>query len=297
MIFAEMKPADPILLAKNKERENMPRIPVSVVIPCYRCVDTIVRAIDSVAAQTKIPREIIIVDDASDDSTLEKLYEIRDRYGKEWIKIINLQVNSGAGSARNEGWEKATQPYIAFLDGDDSWHPKKLEIQYGFMEGHPEIAMTGHKMIMASNNDIEIDFSEEMRTTEMNSSRFLLGNQLSTPTVIVKRDIDDRFEPGKRYSEDYLLWLKILLKGHKACRIEWPLAFMYKNSYGEKGLSSKLWPMEKGEIENFSLLIKEGYISKLLGMFLITYSLVKYMRRRIISELRSRFVKSRQQNG
>ena len=63
---------------------------VTVVVPCFRCVKTIDRAIQSVANQTLIPREVILVDDCSNDGTLEKIFELQQRYDKDWIRIITV---------------------------------------------------------------------------------------------------------------------------------------------------------------------------------------------------------------
>src|SRR5574340_1082572 len=117
------------------------RAPVSVVIPCYCCSETIGRALVSIASQTMLPQEVILVEDASPDGgeTLGKLRHLAGEYGETFIvKVIALKENCGAGSARNRGWEAAGQPYIAFLDADDAWHPKKIELQYSWMCEHPE---------------------------------------------------------------------------------------------------------------------------------------------------------------
>ena len=117
---------------------------VSVVIPCYRCADTIARAVTSIAEQTSRPAEVILVDDCSGDDTLATLYELQAEYPQGWVKVIESPKNAGPGTARNLGWEAATQAYIAFLDADDSWHPQKIEMQYGWMSKNPEVALTGH---------------------------------------------------------------------------------------------------------------------------------------------------------
>lgn len=87
-------------------------IPVTVVIPCFCCASTIKRAVDSVAQQTQKPAEVILVDDASGDNTLEVLHKIANQYSG-WVKVIGLINNQGAANARNVGWDAAAQPYIA----------------------------------------------------------------------------------------------------------------------------------------------------------------------------------------
>ena len=74
--------------------------PISVVIPCYRCGATIDRAVASVLAQSLPVAEIILVDDASGDDTLEILTGIRERCGSELIRIVEASTNCGPGEAR-----------------------------------------------------------------------------------------------------------------------------------------------------------------------------------------------------
>lgn len=122
-------------------------VPVSVVVPCYCCEGTIERAVDSVMKQTALPAEVLLVDDASPDQgrTLNKLRQLQGRFrDKTHIEVIALKNNGGPSVARNAGWEAATQPYIAFLDADDAWHPQKLEIQYEWMKEYSEVVLTGH---------------------------------------------------------------------------------------------------------------------------------------------------------
>src|SRR5690606_11478324 len=107
-------------------------------------MNTVVRAVASVDAQTLLPAEVILVDDSSGDGTLNVLYSLQEKYTPGWIKVLALPENVGAGEARNAGWEMATQDYIAFLDADDSWHPQKIEIQYEWMRSHIDVSFTGH---------------------------------------------------------------------------------------------------------------------------------------------------------
>ena len=122
------------------------RAPVSVIIPCYRCADTIKRAVHSVCSQTLLPQEIIMIDDGSDDAgtTLAAMVQLKSASGNTPIRIFSLEKNAGPAEARNVGWEASTQCYLAFLDADDAWHPGKLEAQCGWMQLHPNVALCGH---------------------------------------------------------------------------------------------------------------------------------------------------------
>ncbi|NIE65509.1 glycosyltransferase family 2 protein [Burkholderia sp. Ax-1719] len=96
---------------------------VSVVIPHYNSPDLLCEAIRSISSQTVVPREIIVVDDASSSS-----FELPSHCGEGIeLRLIREGVNRGAAWCRNKGIEAATGELIAFLDADDRWLPNKLE--------------------------------------------------------------------------------------------------------------------------------------------------------------------------
>src|SRR5262245_16589489 len=96
---------------------------VSVIIPAYNHSRYIGKAIESVLRQTLPAREVIIVDDGSTDATDEVLARYQNRIR------VKRQRNSGVAAARNCGAEIATGDLLAFLDADDMWLPRKLELQ------------------------------------------------------------------------------------------------------------------------------------------------------------------------
>lgn len=256
---------------------------VSVVIPCYRCSDTIDRAVASVAGQTMQPVEVVLVDDCSGDDTLAALYQIQTNYPQGWIKVIPSPINTGAGTARNVGWEAATQPYIAFLDSDDSWHPQKIEIQYSWMINHPDVALSGHALQQVDDEDAvtrKEDFSNvDPGFKAVSKKQLLLSNRFSTSSVMLRRDIVKRFRNGKRYCEDYNLWAEICLAGLKYYRSPLPLVYFFKAAYGAAGLSAALWQMEKGELDMYLSLFKTKLINLGTLLLLVGWSLTKFLRR------------------
>lgn len=264
--------------------ESKPVVPVSVVIPCYNSADTIERTIRSVVAQTVLPAEVWIINDGSTDNTLSVLEEINARYGSYFrLNIINFPSNRGPSAARNAGWDSATQPYIAFLDADDTWHPKKLEIQYGWMKEHPEVVLTGHPFVWKRENEPVEILSNNWQVQRIKSYAILVSNRFSTPSVMIRRNLPYRFDETKRHSEDFFLWLQVILGGHLAYRLELPLMHLYKAPFGVKGLSGNLWLMEKGEIDTYWKLCKQRYISIFTALALVIYSLLKFLRRIIVS--------------
>jgi glycosyltransferase involved in cell wall biosynthesis len=268
------------------------RIPVSVVIPCYCCSDTIERALDSVARQTSLPHEVILVDDGSPDSgrTSERLTSLSEKYGSQLsILVIQLELNQGAACARNRGWQAATQPYIAFLDADDAWHRRKLEYQYQYMQNHPQMVLTGHGCSIRTHSAEDMpDIVGPIFAETINVSSLLLSNSLVTPSVMVKADIPFRFRDGQRYVDDHMLWLEIALSGRGIAKLDAPLVNIYKAMYGESGLSSNMWAMEKAELGNYWRLFREERLDFLVTSFLLVYSFAKYIRRLMIVGFRRR---------
>lgn len=265
---------------------------VSVIIPCYRCSETIERAVESVIRQTLPPKEILLVEDCSDDegATLASLYHLKQNFqDKICIKIIQLKENSGPGGARNAGWDEAQQTYLAFLDADDSWHPRKLEIQYQWMKSHPGVALTGHQSIWIKSGKQAHNLPDQWLAKLIGRRQLLLFNCFPTRSVMLRREIAYRFDPTKRQAEDYLLWLMISLGGHPAWRLELPLAYTYKADFGGSGLSGDLWKMEKGELDTYRQVYRNEMISRIEFIGLVLMSLSKYLRRLLLSQLQQHF--------
>jgi glycosyltransferase involved in cell wall biosynthesis len=104
---------------------------VSVIVPAYNASATIERTLRSVMVQTYAHLEIIVVDDGSNDHTAAIVEQIR----REDPRILFLrQANMGVAAARNLGIAHASGAFIAPLDADDIWHPRKIEKQMCIME-------------------------------------------------------------------------------------------------------------------------------------------------------------------
>ena len=256
---------------------------VSVVIPCFRCANTIERAVVSAVTQTLVPAEIILIDDASGDSTLEKLYELKNKFG-DIIQVISLSTNVGAGSARNIGWSHATQPYIAFLDSDDAWHPQKIEIQYNYMESNLDVMLTGHTFkLVSDNNACFANCPAKLETAKkITWAHLLIKNPFVTPSVMLRAKIKSRFMDGSRYVDDHRLWLEIAGENMVIVKLYAQLAAIYKPMYGASGLSSNIWLMEKAELSNYRYFYNKGKLSMPIYVFLQCFSLIKFVKRILI---------------
>jgi glycosyltransferase involved in cell wall biosynthesis len=113
---------------------------ISVLIPAYNCSKTIQATLESVLHQTVAPDQVLVMDDGSTDNTPT----ILETYGSR-ITVLR-QPNKGAAAARNALVERAVGDLVAFLDSDDIWHPRYLEVQRKLFEEHPNAVafFTGH---------------------------------------------------------------------------------------------------------------------------------------------------------
>lgn len=256
--------------------------PVSVVIPCYKCSETIERAVKSAHNQTWRPYEVILVDDYSEDATLATLERLRTRFGHDWVKIVPLNKNVGVATARNIGWDSSSteSEFIAFLDADDAWVPNKIELQYSWMDTHKNCAVTGHGAFMVSPN-LPLPLSSyspinDFAVTYISFKKLLISNPFVTPSFMVRRNISIRFEPNARYAEDYFFLLRIGADGHEITFLNCPLVWVFKE-FGVSGISRNLLKMRLGDLNNYLKLWRLKKINFLTMNFLILFSTLKYL--------------------
>ena len=255
------------------------RAPISVIIPMFNSAETIERALGSVAEQILLPSEVFVVDDASSD----KGREIVARWHNPAINVtlIEHSTNLGPSASRNSGWAQATREFVAFLDADDAWHPKKLSIQYKFMIEHEDLVLCGHSYDIYKDTCEWPQIEEKLNFKSFDFKDFLIRNRLSTPTVMVKREIIDRVTETQRYSEDYLLWLEIVKRYGHACFLELPLTRLFKPAVGKAGLSSRTTPMYLGELSTMISLYRSDHLGFCQMTILITWLTVKFVRRKL----------------
>lgn len=194
---------------------------VSVITPMYNCDKFIGQTINSVINQTYANWEMILIDDASNDKSVEivKHYMKLDKR----IRLIKLSENSGAAVARNKGIEASCGRFIAFLDGDDLWEPNKLETQIQFMiERNIGFSFTSYNVI----SEDGVNLNKTVRVpSEIDYNGLLRNTIIGCLTVVIDRDIIKEIKmPLIRTRQDFATWLSILKKGYKAYGIDIPLA-------------------------------------------------------------------------
>lgn len=189
---------------------------VSVIIPTYNRCAALYSAVESIVKQTYEDWELIIVDDCSTDRTWEVIdhYE-RGRFGDK-ISSHRLPTNSGSPvRPRNVGVDMARGDYVAFLDSDDSWYPRKLETQVWYMDYHGS-AFTYHDLfVQRRQEDVKGDLLWSRMSTCHADSVFpflLRKNFVPTSSVMMLRDLYRRYggmDEDLTINHDWDLWLKI----------------------------------------------------------------------------------------
>ena len=130
---------------------------VSVVIPTYNCSTLVGEAIESVLAQTRVPDQIIVVNDGSTDDTAAVVQRYRDG------RIVYIeQANGGISAARNRGLSIATGDFIAFLDADDRWLPSMVEKQLALLERQSDVVCT-FANFMRTDETIKRELGDQFR--------------------------------------------------------------------------------------------------------------------------------------
>src|SRR3954471_6667344 len=126
---------------------------VSTIIPTYNRAALLVRALDSVAAQSYRPVEVVIVDDGSTDNTVDVVTSRRQYLATRGIDVIfHQQQNQKAPKARNVGMKLARGTLFAFLDSDDLWLPEFLQTVVRLVDEHPECGMGFSGIVGIANN-------------------------------------------------------------------------------------------------------------------------------------------------
>jgi glycosyltransferase involved in cell wall biosynthesis len=234
--------------------------------------------------QEILPREVILIDDASNDGTLDELKRLLNIYSTSRVKfkLLVLHKNLGVASARNAGWAEADGCYVAFLDADDSWHPKKLMIQLEVMKQFPSLLLTGHEHVVTKTSNWSSTFPSAPTIKFINFQNLLWRNQFTTSSIVMRSFSKQRFETGSRHMEDHRLLLELAASGYRLAKIQMVLVAHHKPDFGAAGLSGNLLDMESAELSNYWYFYNKGSIRNLQFLVLCVWSLVKFMRRCLI---------------
>jgi glycosyltransferase involved in cell wall biosynthesis len=228
---------------------------VSVVIPTYNRGRMLRDALTSVLAQNPRPREIIVVDDGSEDDT----GAVIGSFGAALRHV--RQAHRGVSAARNAGVRLAAGPWIAFLDSDDLWLPGKLAAQIEYLRHHSHLKICQTQELWLRNG-CRLNPREYHRKPQGHCFALLLERCLVSPSaVIVRKDLlleVGLFDSDLPACEDYDLWLRIGCR-HPIGLVDRPL--IVKRGGHEDQLSATVPALDRYRIAAIEKLLRQGCLS------------------------------------
>ena len=180
---------------------------VSVVIPTYNYAGYVGEAIDSALAQTAPPHEVIVVDDGSTDDTPAVLARYAGR-----VRVIR-QANAGLSAARNAGIRAAGGEWVAFLDSDDAFHPRKLERQLAAAVRRPDLDLIATQAF--STEPRAWAEADDPPLRPVTAEDTAVRTPFSPSSVLVRRRCFDAvglFDPDLRSVEDRDMWVRVIAR-------------------------------------------------------------------------------------
>lgn len=231
---------------------------VSVIMPTYNSERFVAASIESVLAQTYADLELIVVDDASSDGTGAKVETFVKRDPR--VKFLRQTVNAGAAEARNRAIGEARGRYIAFLDSDDLWLPRKLEVQIGRMRAekwpftfcaYTRIDEEGH-VLGEVGVPTSVTYAELLKTCVIGCLTAVYDTKVFGKVLM----------PSVRKRQDFGLWLRLLKMTPRAYGIQEPLALYRMRgdsiSADKKSAAMHTWRLYR-DVENLSLFVSLWY--------------------------------------
>ena len=188
---------------------------VSIVVPAYQCEFRIRTTLARVTRQSFTDFEIIVVNDGSTDQTSATVRRLMDVDSR--IRLLE-QTNQGIAAARNHGIEMSRGKVLAFLDDDDLWHPRKLELQLAQLDASPHAAVVscfsalvdpaGHVMGWRFGGSTEGDVYREMLEWDMVSG--------GSVALVLRRPLEEAggFDRSNPYRADWDLWIRLARRHH-----------------------------------------------------------------------------------
>lgn len=183
---------------------------ISVVMPAYNAEKFATKSIQSVLDQTFKNFELIIIDDASTDKTLEIIKNFQKKDSR--IKIIKNNTNLKIAQSLNIGINSARANFIARMDIDDLAHPQRLELQYNLLMKNPKVAVVGSNIIIIDEYDKAIlkrDYPTDSKELKKIWFRY---SPFAHPAIMIRKSVFKEYggyKLGIYPCEDIDLWFEI----------------------------------------------------------------------------------------
>jgi hypothetical protein len=212
---------------------------VSVVIPLFNSRRFLEQAMRSVLCQTFEDHEVLVCDDASTDGSFDVAQEIGRADAR--VKVLSNPRNMGVAAARNRALDSAQGKWIAFLDSDDWWHPRKLELQLDTLrESNAAVCYCPYLRV---SEDCSV-LGTVLPPSTLDYDTLLASNHIAMSSAMVSSaGLHQRF--SRVGHEDYAFWLSVLRAGARAIRTPSELPLMsyrvHAGSLSTRKVRAALW--------------------------------------------------------
>ncbi len=179
---------------------------VSVIMSVYNAEKYLRDTLESICSQTYPHIELIIVDDASTDSSLEIIQEFSERLN---VNIIKHSKNMKLAFSLNEAIELSKGDFLARMDADDIMPPDRIKIQVEYLNSHPKITVVGGQAVKIGMESSRLSYP---LTHEEIKAQLLFENALAHPAVMVRKNILYKYDTNCLAGQDYDLWSKLIWK-------------------------------------------------------------------------------------
>lgn len=273
-------------MARGAELEEVTRWPgfmgataveISVLIPCWHAELTIGGALDSVEAQQGLPEHVgvevvVVVDGRQEDRQAVCRWIESKGSGRRWsITMVCLQQNCGAGGARKAGYSYCSGAFLALLDDDDAWHPRKLSIQHRWHLENPSNIASAH------------GYGAYVNGHNVNFLRLIIGGHtLPTSTLMIRRALWPYEPEPYRFGEDWLM-LAMIASMQPIHVLTQNLAWrspkaprLFDDVYS---LSRQRHKLRAGKIKSVVMLCQRGALSPIWIPALLGWNLLLAIRR------------------
>jgi len=235
---------------------------VTVVIPCFNAQAFLPRTLESVLAQTHANLEIIVVDDASSDRSVEivRSYAARDSR----VRLLVRSTNAGTpGAPRNDGVANARGEWIAFLDADDLWHPMKLELQLRALREHGALMCSTLMKDFVDEREIVVSPPREPKVQRIDLGMQLRKYRTPTSSIVAHRDLMRRLpfneDIGYRAREDTDCFIRAHEEVPYSIKVLHPLVFYRQQAAQISGNKWKMIPRHLNMLKKYRLKSGRGF--------------------------------------
>jgi len=202
---------------------------VCVIVPNYNNGRYLDEFLQSVLNSTVEPSMLLIVDDGSTDNSAEVLAKYSSL---SYLKVIYLKTNQGLTSALNTALDHAQAKYIMRADPDDILHPRKIELQYDFLELHPEIDILGCNVLYFNNLQKKINSSNFPLLHKHIVNAYRKGEHgVQHPTMMIKSEVYQSYRYQPLFpGEDYEILARMANDGRRFANQKEKLYYMRVHS-------------------------------------------------------------------